>query len=60
MAPHNSDGLVRLADVEQVFCTSKAGGQITYANLTRSNPRFVNVSDSQVTKLNRTVARIIR
>jgi hypothetical protein len=51
---------IRLADVEQVFCTSKAGGQITYANLTRANPRFVNVSDSQVTKLNRTVARIIR
>jgi hypothetical protein len=51
---------IRLADVEQVFCTSKAGGQITYANLTQANPRFVNVSDSQVTKLNRTVGRIIR
>jgi hypothetical protein len=51
---------IRLADVEQVFCTSKAGGQITYANLTRANPRFVSVSDSQVTKLNGTVARIIR
>jgi len=51
---------IRLADVEQVFCTSKAGGQITYANLTRSNPRFVKVSDSQATKLNGTVGRIIR
>jgi len=52
---------IRLADVEQVFCTSKAGGQITYADLTGANPtRFVNVSGGQVTKLNGTVARIIR
>jgi hypothetical protein len=28
--------------------------------LTQANPRFVNVSDGQVTKLNRTVGRIIR
>jgi hypothetical protein len=51
---------IRLADVEQVFCTSKAGGQITYANLTQAKPRFVNVSDSQATKINGTVGRIIR
>lgn len=51
---------IRLADVEQVFCTSKAGGQTTYANLTQANPRFVKVSDGKVAKLNRTVARIIR
>jgi hypothetical protein len=51
---------IRLADVEQVFCTSRAGGQTTYANLTLANPRFVNVTDKRVTDLNRTVARIIR
>ncbi len=51
---------IRLADVEQVFCTSKAGGQTTYANLTQAKPRFVKVSDSKVADLNGTVARIIR
>ena len=51
---------IRLADVEQVFCTSKAGGQITYANLTQAKPRFVKVSDGEVADLNSTVARIIR
>jgi Ca2+-binding RTX toxin-like protein len=51
---------IRLADVEQVFCTSKAGGQITFADLTRSKPRFVNVSRGEVADLNPTVARIVR
>ena len=51
---------IRLADVEQVFCTSRAGGQITYANLTQANPRFVTVSRGEVANLNRTVWRIIR
>jgi hypothetical protein len=51
---------IRLADVEQVFCTSKAGGQITFADLTQAKPRFVNVSSGKVAKLNRTVAQIIR
>jgi hypothetical protein len=51
---------IRLADVEQVFCTSRAGGQITYANLTQANPRFVTVSGGEVANLNRTVWRIIR
>ena len=51
---------IRLADVEQVFCTSRAGGQITYANLTQANPRFVTVSRGEVANLNPTVRRIIR
>ena len=51
---------IRLANVEQVFCTSRAGGQITYANLTQANPRFVQVSRGEVANLNRTVWRIIR
>ena len=51
---------IRLADVEQVFCTSRAGGQITYADLTQANPQFVTVSRDEVANLNRTVWRIIR
>ena len=51
---------IRLADVEQVFCTSRAGGQITYANLTQANPRFVTVSRGEVANLNPTVGRITR
>jgi hypothetical protein len=51
---------IRLANVEQVFCTNKAGGKITYANLRQAHPRFVKVSRSEVANLNDTVARIIR
>ena len=51
---------IRLADVEQVFCTSRAGGQITFADLTQAHPRFVKVSRAEVANLNRTVWRIIR
>ena len=51
---------IRLADVEQVFCTSRAGGRITYADLTQANPRFVKGSRGEVSNLNRTVWRIIR
>jgi hypothetical protein len=48
------------ADVEQVFCTSEAGGAITFANLRDENPAFVEVSLDQVQQLNRTVRQIIR
>jgi len=51
---------VRLTDVEQVFCTSKAGGAITYADLRQDSPRFVQVYPAEVKKLNREVADIIR
>jgi hypothetical protein len=52
---------IRLSDdVEQVFCTSEAGGAITFANLRAANPTFVEVSLDQVRQLNRTVAQIIR
>jgi hypothetical protein len=52
---------VRVADdVEQVFCTSEAGGAITFANLRDDNPAFVEVSLDQVQQLNRTVRQIIR
>ena len=51
---------LRTVDVEQVFCTSQAGGQITYADLTASDPEFVVVSLDDVKKINPTVAKIIR
>lgn len=51
---------VRQRNVEQVFCTSEPGGAITFADLTRQHPRFVEVSLNQVRRLNRTVAQIVR
>ena len=51
---------VRLVDTEQVFCTSQAGGKITYADLTRENPQFVEVTPDQVAYLNPLVSHIIR
>jgi hypothetical protein len=51
---------VRLVDVEQLFCTSEAGGAITYANLRDHDPQLVEVSLDQVEHLNRTVREIIR
>jgi hypothetical protein len=52
---------VRLSDdVEQVFCTSEAGGAITFADLSVEYPAFVEVSLEQVQQLNPTVYQIIR
>lgn len=51
---------IRLKDVEQVFCTSEAGGEITYADLTAEYPSFEVVSALEVEELNPTVNRIIR
>ncbi len=51
---------LRTVDVEQVYCTSQAGGQITFADLTAANPEFVVVSHDEVAKINPTVAKIIR
>ena len=51
---------VRTREVEEVFCTSQAGGQITYADLTQANPQLAVVSLSQVLQINGTVGRIIR
>jgi len=58
--PTNPAVTVRLKDVEQVFCTSEIGGQITFANLRDRNPSFIEVSQEQVRRLNRTVNDIIR
>jgi hypothetical protein len=51
---------VRTHDVEQVFCTSEAGGAITFADLTRPDPAFVEVSLADVRGLNPVVAESIR
>jgi Ca2+-binding RTX toxin-like protein len=51
---------IRLAEVEQVFCTSQPGGQVTFADLTQSSPQFVVVSLEQVQQLNQIVGLIIR
>lgn len=51
---------VRTRDVEQLFCTSEAGGAITYADLTAAEPELVEVSLDDVARLNRTVRAIIR
>jgi hypothetical protein len=51
---------LRTSEVEQVFCTSQAGGAITFANLTQSDPSFVEVTLDEVRALNATVAKIIR
>jgi hypothetical protein len=51
---------VRTRDVEQLFCTSEAGGAITYADLTDDDPQLVEVSLDEAQRLNRTVRAIIR
>jgi Ca2+-binding RTX toxin-like protein len=51
---------VRTRDVEQVFCTSEAGHEITVADLTADKPDFVVVSLDEVKKINPAVGKIIR
>ena len=51
---------VRLNEVEQMFCTSQAGGQITYADLTQATPQLTVISLGDAMALNSTVGRIIR
>ena len=51
---------VRTHDVEELFCTSEAGGAITFADLTVPDPGFTEVSLDDVARLDPTVAKIIR
>jgi Ca2+-binding RTX toxin-like protein len=51
---------VRTLDVEQVYCTSAAGGQITFADLTATDPQFEVVSLDDVKRINPQVGKIIR
>ena len=51
---------VRVAEVEQVFCTSQSGGAIAFADLTASAPAFNVVTLPQVQALNPLVGAMIR
>jgi hypothetical protein len=51
---------MRVAEVEQVFCTSRTAAAITFADLRAANPAFVEVSLDEVAELSRTVRQIIR
>jgi RTX calcium-binding nonapeptide repeat (4 copies) len=51
---------VRVADVEQVFCSSEEGAGIAFADLTLPSPAFVDVSQGEVETLNPLVAAMIR
>lgn len=51
---------IRLSEVEQVFCASEEGGEITFADLTEAHPGFEVVTLNQVEDLNSLVAQIIR
>lgn len=51
---------VRTHNVEQVFCTTEAGGGVTFADLTKPNPDFVEIPLAAVRDVNSDVARVIR
>ncbi|MGH7337240.1 MAG: hypothetical protein ACREI7_06670 [Myxococcota bacterium] len=51
---------MRVADVEQVFCTSRTAAAITFADLRDATPAFVEVSLDEVAELSGTVRQIIR
>jgi hypothetical protein len=51
---------IRVAAVEQVFCTSQTAAAITFANLRDASPSFVEVSLDEVAELNGTVGQIVR
>ena len=51
---------MRVAGVEQVFCTSETRAAITFADLRDESPAFVEVSLDEVAELSGTVRQIIR
>jgi hypothetical protein len=51
---------IRVASVEQVFCTSQTAAAITFADLRDASPAFVEISLDEVADQNDTVAEIIR
>lgn len=51
---------MRTVDVEEVYCTSVAGGHITFADLTAPDPVFVEVALDDVKQIDPTVGKIIR
>ena len=51
---------VRTRDVEQVFCTAQNSAAVTFADLNKANPEFVEIDLDAVEDLNREVASMIR
>jgi hypothetical protein len=51
---------IRTHSMEQVFCTTEAGGGVTFADLTKPNPDFVEIPLAAVRDVNSDVARMIR
>jgi Ca2+-binding RTX toxin-like protein len=51
---------IRTSGVERVLCTSQAGGQITFADLTAANPVFIIVTHDQVQQADPVLGAIIR
>jgi hypothetical protein len=51
---------IRVAEVEQVFCTSERAAAITFADLRDASPAFIEVSQGEGAALNDTVGQIIR
>ena len=59
-ATGNIAATVRVKDVEQVFCTSRNGGSIAFADMTAALPDFRVVSLPEVETLNAIVGAMIR
>jgi hypothetical protein len=51
---------VRLVGVERLLCTSNAGGQITFADLTAANPVFIIATREQIEQADPVLGRIVR
>ena len=51
---------VRTRQVEQVFCTAQDAAAITFADLTKPNPEFVEIAFDAIRDVNSDVARMIR
>jgi hypothetical protein len=51
---------MRVAGVEQVYCTSQTAAAITFADLTAAEPQFVEVAQEQVRALNEIVGAMVR
>jgi hypothetical protein len=58
-AANNIIVTLRVAEVEQVFCSDGSGG-IAFADLTAPSPSFVPVTQQEVDHLNALVAAMIR
>jgi hypothetical protein len=51
---------IRTQGVERVLCTSQAGGQITFADLTAATPQFIIVTQGQIAAADPVLGAIVR